>query len=236
VAKGRAEGPGSPYYVSALGVQQVASGGSGHDFPGGLPAGTLFTKEIALLAKYFHLFDTVYIGTAVTNYSRNCKGDACARYAALNGGGSLSLLAPFDTSLYLHLLSLLTFFLMSPFAHSHSRCSLRHTFSRCSFFTLFDIFTQSICSLSSVTLHTHQFTFLFFQLSLSSLLAYPKVCCTHQFTFLFLSWSLLVYPKVRYSRSSGCSRVLEAVPTVRVPKPCVVRHGGGLSREPHRSH
>jgi hypothetical protein len=96
VAKGRAEGPGSPYYVSALGVQQVASGGSGHDFPGGLPAGTLFTKEIALLAKYFHLFDTVYIGTAVTNYSRNCKGDACARYAVLKGEGSLSLLTPFD--------------------------------------------------------------------------------------------------------------------------------------------
>lgn len=129
VAKGRADGPGSPYYVSSLGIQQVASGGPGHDFPAGTPAGTLYTKELALLSKYFHLFDTVYvifeaetcllgvfppadptsvcpptvcacvcaraltrlcswyhgryIGTATTNYSRNCRGDACTKFAQL---------------------------------------------------------------------------------------------------------------------------------------------------------
>ena len=45
VAKGRAEGPTSPYYVSSFGVQQIASGGTGHDFPGGKPAGTLYVKH-----------------------------------------------------------------------------------------------------------------------------------------------------------------------------------------------
>lgn len=83
VAKGRAEGPESPFYVSEFGIQQIASGGSGHAFPVGLPAGTLMLKEIALLSKYFHLFDRVYIGTAVTNYSRNCRGVPCKDYAAL---------------------------------------------------------------------------------------------------------------------------------------------------------
>lgn len=83
VAQGRAEGPSSPYYVSDLGIQQVASGGEGHAFPPDAPAGQLYTSELEKLSKYFHLFDRVYIGTAVTSYSRNCRGQNCTDYAAL---------------------------------------------------------------------------------------------------------------------------------------------------------
>lgn len=70
VARGRKEGPSSPYYVSELGLQQVATG----QWPpiNSSNPGIIYETELAKISKYFHLFDRVYVGTLLLpgkNYS-----------------------------------------------------------------------------------------------------------------------------------------------------------------------
>lgn len=70
VKRGRAEGPGSPYYVSELGLQTVACCNSPDNVRGclgpkcttlGVPPYTLFEDDISKLLEYLPLFDKVYV-------------------------------------------------------------------------------------------------------------------------------------------------------------------------------
>jgi len=76
VARGRAEGPSSPYYVEELALQNTACceshavgsykalgclGPKCSDL--GLAPDTLLTEELDQMSAYFHLFDRVYVGT-----------------------------------------------------------------------------------------------------------------------------------------------------------------------------
>jgi hypothetical protein len=97
IGRGRAEGPSSPYYVEFLALQSVAcsqamplgppcnaSAPSGSHQPLGnesMPYGGIFHADVAKLAKYFHLFDKVYIGSLWPDALS--LGNASARTAAV---------------------------------------------------------------------------------------------------------------------------------------------------------
>lgn len=79
IARGRAEGPSSPYYVDILGIQSVACSQAmplGPPCNATAPTGShqargnesmayaeIFHRDVAKLAKHFHLFDKVYVGS-----------------------------------------------------------------------------------------------------------------------------------------------------------------------------
>ena len=72
IARGRREGPASPFYVAELGLQNTACCENGPDSRGclgakcsdlGLQPNSLLTKQPDAPSEYFPLFDKVHVGT-----------------------------------------------------------------------------------------------------------------------------------------------------------------------------
>ena len=97
IARGRAEGPSSPYYVESLGIQSVAcsqqmplgppcnaSAPSGSHQPLGnesMAYGEIFRADVDKLAQHFHLFDKVFVGSLWPDGMN--IGDEASRAAAV---------------------------------------------------------------------------------------------------------------------------------------------------------
>ena len=94
VARGRAEGPTSPYFVEELALQNTACceshpagsykalgclGPKCSDL--GLAPNTLLTAELDEMSEYFHLFDRVYIGTTTWQEWQRGNSTSTSEYA-----------------------------------------------------------------------------------------------------------------------------------------------------------
>ena len=94
VARGRAEGPASPYFVEDLALQNTAcceshAAGS-YEALGclgpkcsdlGLEPNTLLTAELDQMSEYFHLFDRVYVGTTTWQDWDGANASSTRHYA-----------------------------------------------------------------------------------------------------------------------------------------------------------
>eukprot|EP00040_Diaphanoeca_grandis_P040027 m.260986 g.260986 ORF g.260986 m.260986 type:complete len:365 (+) comp41024_c0_seq1:119-1213(+) len=96
IAKGRKEGPSSPYYVEELALQNTACceshAGGTYKALGclgpkcsdlGLPPNSLLTKELDAMSEYFPLFDRVYVGTTTSQDWNGANRSSTEVYAAL---------------------------------------------------------------------------------------------------------------------------------------------------------
>ena len=99
IARGRAEGPSSPYYVEYLAIQNIACNQWDPIGPpcnasaptrskqalgnSSLPYATVWESDLAVIAPYFHLFDTVYVGTIWVDEWNAADHDSNTRAAEL---------------------------------------------------------------------------------------------------------------------------------------------------------
>ena len=97
IARGRREGPASPFYVAELGLQNTACC-EGHPTARGclgpkcsdlgLPPNSLLTKQLDAMSEYFPLFDKVHVGTTAdmnSNWNGKENASSTKAYAELQG-------------------------------------------------------------------------------------------------------------------------------------------------------
>eukprot|EP01079_Euglenida_sp_SAG-EU17-18_P006712 gene6712-1200_t len=102
VARGRREGPSSPFYIEELALQNTACCESPPTALGclgskcsdlGLPPNSLLTEELDAMSEYFPLFDKVYVGTTASYSWHPSNASSTKDYAALQASIGAQFLA-----------------------------------------------------------------------------------------------------------------------------------------------